>query len=86
VDLVGRKEESFHNLLQLQFPSIKINVSKKADLLFPIVGAASIVAKVTRDRLISNCGLKEIVLPEKGIGSGYPSGISLISIKILDLI
>jgi ribonuclease HII len=40
----------------------------KADARYPIVGAASIIAKVTRDREI--CRLKELC---GEIGSGYPS-------------
>ena len=72
--MVGCKEEACRNLLLSRFPSLKITVSKKADSIFQIVGAASIVAKVTRDQLVSNWILREFVLPEKGIGSGYPSG------------
>jgi ribonuclease H2 subunit A len=46
---------------------IKFTVCPKADSLFKIVGAASIVAKVTRDRYIEGW--------EGGVemGSGYPS-------------
>ena len=48
--------------------SIKIISEHKADDKYKIVGAASIIAKVTRDRLISD--LKN----EFGnVGSGYPS-------------
>lgn len=41
----------------------------KADLKYPIVGAASILAKVTRDRLMAE--LAERI--GKELGSGYPS-------------
>lgn len=55
---------------------MKITVSKKADSLFPIVSAASICAKVTRDAALKNWKFNE--KPGEDIdsnwGSGYPNG------------
>lgn len=57
-------------------------MSKKADSLFPIVSAASICAKVTRDAALKNW--KFVEKPGEDIdsnwGSGYPNG------KILKII
>lgn len=68
VDTVG-PPASYQAKLTRRFPTIKsITVTKKADSLYPIVSAASICAKVTRDAsLLSN--------DESGgtWGSGYPS-------------
>ena len=47
----------------------RITVKHKADELYPVVSAASIVAKVTRDRMMDDIR-KEFDVP---IGSGYPS-------------
>lgn len=73
VDTVG-KPEFYQDKLEKEFPRIqKIRVESKADATFPIVGAASIVAKVSRDHLIHNWKhLEDNVDIELPTGSGYP--------------
>lgn len=73
VDTVG-KENVYQEMLEGIFPQLKIVVTSKADVKFPIVSAASICAKVTRDRVMD-----EWQFTEKGtaswsrdFGSGYP--------------
>ncbi|CAG0914850.1 unnamed protein product [Notodromas monacha] len=73
VDTVGPPEKYQEKLSKL-FPGIQVQVSKKADSLFPTVSAASICAKVARD-----IALKDWQFSEKGTdwqkveyGSGYP--------------
>ncbi len=62
------------NVLMLSGSSAQICSEHKADARYAVVGAASIIAKVTRDRCIAD--LKE----EYGeIGSGYPSDQATIS-------
>jgi ribonuclease H2 subunit A len=59
------------------FPGIEITVAKKADSTYPIVSAASIVAKVTRDAILKNWSFAEPNLSAtigQAFGSGYPSG------------
>lgn len=49
-------------------------IEKKADATYKVVSAASIVAKVTRDAILSNWQWKEpSVVLDKKFGSGYPS-------------
>ena len=67
VDTVGRPEP-YQDRLSRCFPGITFKVSIKADSLFSIVSAASIVAKVTRDSHIKSYG--ETL---GDIGSGYPA-------------
>lgn len=72
VDTVG-KPEKYQEYLKSLFPNLNITVAKKADSTYPIVSAASICAKVTRDH-----ALKVWKFPEKidvkEFGSGYPGG------------
>lgn len=67
VDTVGPPER-YQAKLSLRFPGIAFTVAKKADSIYPIVSAASICAKVTRDAVIS------LHDESNGAwGSGYPS-------------
>ena len=63
VDTVG-PEASYQSKLAYHFPGATVTVTKKADSRFPIVSAASVCAKVTRDVFLGN---------EEVWGSGYPS-------------
>lgn len=72
IDTVGDASR-YRARLAAVFPAIEFTVTPRADALFPIVSAASIVAKTTRDR-----SLETYVHRERGIefsavlGSGYP--------------
>ncbi len=74
VDTVGLPEV-YQKYLSNIFPQMKVTVTSKADALFPIVSAASICAKVSRD-----LELEEWVFPEassgiplgREFGTGYP--------------
>ncbi|KAG1047740.1 hypothetical protein G6F43_009831 [Rhizopus delemar] len=75
VDPVG-PSASYKKKLSSFFPGIAITVEPKADALYPIVSAASICAKVTRDQYVQNWvwtepGFEGTV--SKQFGSGYPS-------------
>lgn len=73
VDTVGPPEK-YEAKLQALFPTIKFAVRKKADSLFPIVSAASICAKVTRDQVLRDWQFDEpgLELRNRDFGSGYP--------------
>jgi ribonuclease H2 subunit A len=78
VDTVGPPEK-YEQKLKLIFPNIDITVAKKADSKYPIVSAASICAKVTRDESIHNWKFIENIDFDMNIGSGYPGGNLLIN-------
>lgn len=60
--------EKYKKELRKHFPSYNIVIENKADSKYKIVGGASIVAKVIRDKLID-----EWELDDKDHGSGYPA-------------
>lgn len=73
VDTVGPPEK-YQAKLKALFPDFKIVVAKKADSTYPIVSAASICAKVTRDHCLKVWKFREgIEVSEVGFGSGYPN-------------
>ncbi|XP_053186964.1 ribonuclease H2 subunit A [Scomber japonicus] len=72
VDTVGPAEKYEAKLSQL-FPGIEVTVRPKADSLFPIVSAASICAKVARDRVVKGWNFAEDLGDvDADYGSGYP--------------
>lgn len=72
VDTVGDPGKYQEKLKDI-FPSIDITVAKKADALYPVVSAASICAKVARDRAVKNWHFAEgITIEDNSFGSGYP--------------
>ena len=57
--------------LRARFPGLKFTGAPKADAKYPVVSAASIVAKVTRDRDVA--ALAAGVAGGAALGSGYPA-------------
>ncbi|XP_032064408.1 ribonuclease H2 subunit A [Thamnophis elegans] len=73
VDTVGPAEK-YQEKLKQQFPELAVTVKPKADSLFPTVSAASICAKVARDRIVKNWKfLEKLEDAELDYGSGYPN-------------
>ena len=70
VDTVG-PPESYQRLLRGRFPHLQITVCPKADAKYPIVSAASIVAKTTRDWSVLPENLPTGIVAD--VGNGYPS-------------
>lgn len=72
VDTVG-PPESYQRKLSDIFPELKITVASKADSKFPVVGAASICAKTSRDLALKRWTFREgLTVENNAWGSGYP--------------
>lgn len=72
VDTVGDAGR-YQELLSKRFPGVTFVVCPKADSIYPIVSAASIAAKVTRDHGIKNWTFEQRLSPTTTLGSGYPA-------------
>ncbi|OHS96485.1 ribonuclease HII family protein [Tritrichomonas foetus] len=73
VDTVGSPAK-YQEKLEGYFPKINIKVAKKADATYKAVGAASINAKVIRDKILSNFVFEEKEIEfSRNFGSGYTS-------------
>ncbi|KAF1961148.1 hypothetical protein CC80DRAFT_403146 [Byssothecium circinans] len=80
IDTIGRPEV-YQKKLERIWPTVRITVAKKADSLYPVVSAASVCAKVTRDASLevswepyksaATSGSEKPAEP--AWGSGYPS-------------
>jgi ribonuclease HII len=68
IDSMDVKPERLTSEIETLHPELKVVAEHKADDRYPIVSAASIIAKVERDRAI-----QEIRKEYKNVGSGYPS-------------
>lgn len=68
IDCIDVRENRFHDKIQKINPNMTVVTEHKADETYKIVSAASIIAKVERDKQL------EIIRQEYGsVGSGYPS-------------
>ena len=74
LDTVGQPE-AYKRLLKsrLKDDELEIIVESKADANYPVVSAASICAKVTRDHVLADWIYKEEKAIDKDYGCGYPS-------------
>ncbi|MBQ6220412.1 MAG: ribonuclease HII [Methanosphaera sp.] len=68
IDCIDVNEQRFHDNIQKINPEMEVITEHKADDSYQIVSAASIIAKVERDKQLA------IIRNEYGsVGSGYPS-------------
>jgi ribonuclease H2 subunit A len=73
VDTVGDADRYRDKLQYILGPSIRVTVESKADATYPVVSAASICAKVTRDAAMEEWEFEEPGFESTGpLGSGYP--------------
>jgi ribonuclease HII len=68
-DCPDADESGFSGIMMARLNGTKVIAEHKADDTYPVVSAASIIAKVTRDRMMDSIS-KEFGI---NVGSGYPS-------------
>ena len=79
VDAADVREAYFGNQIALRLKSstcdavFKMVSKHKADSIYPVVSAASIVAKVTRDHLVADIEKELRKTLDRPLGSGYPA-------------
>ncbi|EAL49706.2 ribonuclease HII, putative [Entamoeba histolytica HM-1:IMSS-B] len=79
-DTVGPSKK-YQAMIANEFKEVKlsqITVCPKADGLYPVVSAASICAKVTRDTCLDNWIYEETNIQTRQVGCGYPSDVDTI--------
>ncbi len=69
IDAADVNEKRFGLVFEKEFPKAKVISKHQADKYFPVVSAASIIAKVERDRAVKSLSLEV----GEDIGSGYPA-------------
>lgn len=72
IDTVGTAN-TYKRKLEREFPNIEFIVESKADANYAPCSAASVVAKVMRDRMLENWKYSEQCDVSHDFGSGYPS-------------
>mmetsp|Transcript_1238 Transcript_1238/g.3149 ORF Transcript_1238/g.3149 Transcript_1238/m.3149 type:complete len:380 (+) Transcript_1238:254-1393(+) len=72
IDTVGNPN-TYKRKLEREFPDIEFVVESKADANYAPCSAASVVAKVMRDRMLKNWKYSESCDLSREFGSGYPS-------------
>ncbi|EFJ49302.1 hypothetical protein VOLCADRAFT_104408 [Volvox carteri f. nagariensis] len=76
VDTVGDADRHSERLSRA-FPGISFTVCPKADSLYPIVSAASIIAKVIRDKSLIDC--RQALGLQGEVGTGYPGDATTVA-------
>ncbi len=69
IDAADVKEKRFGQVFEVEFPNALVVSKHQADKIYPIVSAASILAKVERDNEVARIASKI----GEDIGSGYPA-------------
>ncbi|MEM2934963.1 MAG: ribonuclease HII [Candidatus Thermoplasmatota archaeon] len=73
IDSAGNNSKEFGEMIKKNLKYGEVICEHKADEKYPVVSAASIIAKVERDRQIKKISEEIEKIINKPLGSGYPS-------------